>query len=136
MHTDKEKEKNSGKKDYEEIVYFNEMIKMEDLAEDIWIKRETFLANDIKVDQFPGFDSMHEEKAIYRKKKFVDELELRISRRISSSENIEMKKVADGLKGNVSKLLKLPTNLRTNTDKINHSLAIIEAITKALNGDC
>ena len=135
MHTKKEQDNKT--ENYEPANYLKELIKFENLAEEIWLKREAFFANDIKVDQVPGFDSLYEEKAKYDKKKFTDELELRINRRVMSSDKIETMNIAKNIKGKAGNLLTLPgTGLKTETDKINHSLAIIEAITKALNGEC
>ena len=135
MYNEKEKKAKKEKAarnevEYEPANYFDELMKLENMVEELWIKREEYFANDIKVDQMPGANSMHESKAKYVEKKFVDELSLRIERRT----DINKKSMLSNKM--IKTLLRLDKTKRTETEKIEYSLDIIKSMTKVLNGEC
>jgi aminopeptidase N len=142
MHSDTEKKKlvDKAKKsntEYEPADYLTELIKMEDLGEKIWIKKERLFSHNVKVDQIPGPDSMHTMKAKYDRKSHAIELANRYANRMMSNgispDKIQINKMIKEMDA----VLKQGTkDIKNQTEKINKSLDIIESITKILNGDC
>ena len=144
---EKKRAKQAGR-EYEPLSYLNELIKMENLAESVWMAKSRLYSNDVKVDQMPGPKSVHTMKAKYVEKDHIDELVNRIKRRLVSLDDGAKQYVDSNIFGtnekkirkNVKAILKSATKDITGpgstTKKINASLDIIETITKVLNGEC
>lgn len=122
---------------YKPADYLEELIKMEDLAEKVWMKKERLYSHDVKVDQMPGADSMYTSKAEYDIDAHATELADRYTNRMLSMgtkpESVQREKLEKEMKA----ILKYGTKgIKNQTEKINKSLDIIESMTNALNGEC
>lgn len=131
MNNDAEKDliKKLNDGEYIPTSFEESLFAIESMAEQSWINRERFFANEMKVDQMPGPHSMHISKPKYTKKKFIDELTERINRRTDNESRTRARNMA-------TKLLALHDRSLDETTKINKSLDIIEAITQVLDEGC
>jgi hypothetical protein len=137
MRSEDEIEKDKKNKTDEPVSYEEALIDMEQRAEHVWTEREKMFANDVKVDQMPGPGSLYESKAKYTKQKFIDELVLRIERRLDFDNNDFLKSLTTKKKREAFARKLLNTDsISGHRNKILHNLDIIETITKVLNGEC
>jgi hypothetical protein len=107
------------------------------------MKKERLFSNDVKIDQMPGHESVHTMEAEFSMNDHVEELSKRVLNRADSLSQGDGVMIAnfygdkEGLNKKIESILKYGIKgAKTETDKINKSLDIIESITNALNGEC
>jgi len=115
------------------------MTELRETAEGVWMDRERLFANDVKVDQMPGYDSMVEYKAEFVRRRYIDELIRRIERRVKTAGKGSEYAKMFGTKKDINSFVKAAfAGVRSKdvTARINEHLDIIDSITTILEGEC
>jgi len=143
MRTESEKKQSkktneNGDEEYVTKPFLDQVVELEQLAEDVWIKRQEMFSHDVVVDQFPAMNSAIESKATYNIDKFIEEGELRIKRRLSSINNIPELQALKTKKArqNYLKSILSTNGIKDTKQKIEYNIEIIKILTKVLDGNC
>jgi hypothetical protein len=144
MHTEDEvkklkQEAEEAKQEYIPGNFTSDLITMNSIAEIAWNERRKIFARRLKIDQMVGYASMAKLDPIYEKQRYENEL----VRRILLRKKYETNKLTDADKKEAQQFAQQvlysktePESHQQITDRILRDVAIIEEITKLLNGDC